>query len=282
MSVIVKISSMLNEFSSSEKRLADYVIENIDEVYNQTASQLASLSHTSPASVVRFSKRLGYSGFQEFKIALAKDVVKIDNDNKNIYEQVSINDSSKDIINKISIGNMRAIEATMKLLDKNVIDEATNEIINRKKVHLFGVGQSALVAMDFQYKLVRINIPVSMYMDYHLQLVSAVNIDKDDIVLAISHNGKTLETVKAVEMAKKRGCKIISLTKYGKNALSELADINLYTTEVENTLRMGAIASRIAQLTVIDVLFINIVRQKFDSIPEQIKKTREVLDFRKM
>ncbi|WDV44485.1 MurR/RpiR family transcriptional regulator [Clostridiaceae bacterium M8S5] len=282
MSVIVKINSMLKEFTDSEKRLANYISSNINGVYNLTASQLAKLSSTSPASVVRFSKRLGYAGFQELKIALAKDVVKKGTENNDIYQQVSIEDSTADIISKIPIGNIKAIEATRDLLDIKAIEEATKGIIKAKRVHLFGVGQSALVAMDLQYKLIRINIPVNMSMDYHLQLVSAVNVQKDDVVIAISHHGKTLETIKAVEIAKKSGAKIISLTKYGKNPLTELSDIKLYTTEVEQTLRMGAIASRIAQLTVIDVLFINIVRMKFDSIPEQIKKTREVLDFRKI
>lgn len=281
MSVIVRIKSMLNEFTISEKRLADYIVANTNEVCDLTALQLAELSKTSPASVVRFSKRLGYSGFQDLKISLARGGAKEESKADDIFQQVSIDDSCIDIISKIAAGNIKAIKDTQDLLDEKIIEEASEAIVKAKRVYLFGVGQSALVAMDLQYKLVRINIPISMHMDYHLQLVSAVNIEKDDVVIAISHHGKTEETNSAVRIAKECGAKIISITKYGKNPLTEISDIKIYTTEVEHTLRMGAIASRIAQLTVIDILFINIIRLKFDTIPDQIKRTREVLDYRK-
>src|SRR5690606_12795599 len=123
------------------------------------------------------------------------------------------------------------------------------------------VGSSLLVAADFQYKLARINMPVILHMDHHLQLVSATNMGKDDVAIGISHSGKTNETYKALETAKKRKAKTISITKFGYNPISNISDIKIYTTEVEKHLRMGAIASRIAQLTVVDILFINIVKQ---------------------
>jgi DNA-binding MurR/RpiR family transcriptional regulator len=278
MSSILRIKNLKSSFTDSEKKIGDYIIENKDKVYNLTASQLAKITKTSPASIIRFSKKLGYSGFQELKISIAKDTSEDDIDEGKIYEAITTQDSTLEIMNKVALENIKAIKDTIKLIDYNSIDKAVEAISNAKRINLFGVGSSLLVAADFQYKLARINMPVILHMDHHLQLVSATNMGKDDVAIGISHSGKTNETYKALETAKKRKAKTISITKFGYNPISNISDIKIYTTEVEKHLRMGAIASRIAQLTVVDILFINIVKQNYSTIPEYIKQTGHIIE----
>ncbi|MCT4566414.1 MAG: MurR/RpiR family transcriptional regulator [Maledivibacter sp.] len=277
MSSITRINNLKNDFTSSEKRIADFIIANVDRVYNSTASTLASLTNTSPASIVRFSQKLGYEGFQELKIALAREVHQNVFDEDKIYEKITIHDSMNSIVNKIAAENINAIKNTIKLVDEKVLTEAIEAISSARRINIYGVGGSSLVAQDFQYKLVRIDMPAYIHTDNHLQLVSAANITNRDVAIAFSHSGKTIETYRAMEISKQRGAKTISITKFGKSPISDLADIKIYTTEVEKTLRMGAIASRIAQLTIVDILFIGIVKNNFSNIPVYIQQTSDIL-----
>lgn len=278
MSSIVRIENLMESFTPSEKKLANYIIDNLDTISNLSTSELATYAGTSPASVIRFSRKLGYEGFGELKISIAKDVALHNLNEEKVYEAVTINDSIKEIINKIARQNINAIEDTIKLIEEESISNAIEAMKNAKHIYLFGAGASGLVAKDLQYKLVRINIPVSMYMDSHTQLASAANIKENEVAIGISHSGKTLETYKALEMAKKAEAKTISITKYGNNPISDICDINIFTTGVEKGLRAGAIASRIAQLTIIDILYIGIAKQNFNTISKNLKQSSRIVE----
>ncbi len=282
MSSITRINNLKNDFTSSEKKISDFIINNVDKVYNSTASELARLTNTSPASIIRFSQKLGYEGFQELKIALAKDVHQSELDEDKIYEKITIHDSMNSIVNKLAAESINAIKNTVKLIDEKNLEDAIKAISSARRINIYGVGGSSLVAQDLQYKLVRIDMPAYIHTDNHLQLVSAANITNQDVAIAFSHSGKTIETYRAMEISKQRGAKTISITKFGKNPISDLADIKIYTTEVEKTLRMGAIASRIAQLTIVDILFIGIVKNNFSNIPGYIQQTSDILKEFKM
>ncbi|MGH4124349.1 MAG: MurR/RpiR family transcriptional regulator [Clostridium sp.] len=278
MSSMLRIKSLMNSFIGSEEKIATFIMNNIDSVYRLTASELADKTDTSPASIIRFSKKVGYSGFKELKISLAEESLE-NNINKNeIYQAITVNDSTSSIIEKVALESMKAIKDTVKLIDVDSIELAVEAIRNANIINLFGVGSSSLVAEDFQYKLVRLKKQANLYKDHHLQLVSASNMYENDVAIAISHSGKTRETFAALEAAKKAGAKTISITRFGENPISQIADIKLYTTEVEKHLRMGAISSRIAQLTVIDILFINLIKQDYEAVTEYVTKTGNMIN----
>lgn len=278
MSCILKIREVYQELTPTEEKIANYVMEHGDEIVSLSAAELGELVGTSAPSVVRFARKLGYAGLQEMKLGLAKDTVLQNKQQDRVYEAVSIHDSTKEIICKIGQENMNAIEETISLIDEEAVAKAIDAITRAKYTNIYGVAASGLVGLDFQYKLMRINKKSSMYMDTHTQLASAIHMGKDDVAIGISHSGRTLEVYKAIEAAKKRGAMTISITKYGKNPLSDLADINLFTASVEKNVRSGAIASRIAQLTVIDILFVGIARNNFSEISEYIQDTREIVE----
>jgi DNA-binding MurR/RpiR family transcriptional regulator len=274
----LKIKEIYQDLTPTEQKIANYVIEHGDEVSVLSAAELGELVKTSPPSIIRFAKKLGYTGFQEMKLGLAKDAALQYKQEDNIYEAVSVNDSIKEIIYKIGKENMNAIESTMSVLDETEMTRAIHAITKANHINIYGVGASGLVGIDLQYKLMRINKRSSMYMDSHTQLASSIHMGKGDVAVAISHSGRTMETYKAIETAKKRGATTISITKYGKNPISDLADINLFTASVEKNLRTGAIASRIAQLTIIDILFVGIARNNFKQISKHIQATREIVE----
>lgn len=279
----LRIKNLRDEFTNSEEKIADYIIEYSDEVYHMTSEELAKATKTSPASVIRFSKKLGYEGFQELKIAIAQDSIDSeDGEQDKSSEEITTHDDVKEIIEKICLENIKAIKETASLLDEKSLDKATNILSKAKNINIFGVGSSFLVGEEFRNKLIRINMPVNLYKDSYLQLVSASNMGIDDVALGISHSGRTEETYNLLKAAKKSGARIISITKYGDNPISELADISIYTTEVERELRMGAMASRVAQLTVIDILFVNLIKKNYEAFMDLIALNSEIIDDMRM
>lgn len=278
MSCILKIREIFEELTPAEKKLASYVLEHGDQVVSLAASDFAELCETSPASVIRFVKKLGFEGLQDFKMDIVKGLALKLNDQENVYEAVTVHDSTKDIINKIAMGNIKAIEDTVGVLDEESVSEAIKALIEAKHINIYGVGASGLVAQDLQYKLMRISKSVSMYTDSHTQLTSSIHMKKGDVAIGISHSGRTLEVYKALEKSRQRGAKTISITKYGNSPISEVADIKLYTASVEKHLRTGAIASRIAQLTVVDIIFIGVARNNYSEIAKFIQDTRDMVE----
>lgn len=278
MSVVLKINEMKDQLTNSEQKIANCILDNSHKVYNMSIHELANLCNTSSSSIVRFCRKMGFDGFKEFKIELAKDVADSEKNKDIVYEDVSVDDSIQAVINKISSGNIKSIENTLELLDSYEVEKAINALDKANNIYLYGIGASGLVAMDFQYKLMRINRNAFMYLDSHTQLSTSVNIQKDDVAVGISHSGKTLEIFKAMDMANMKGATTISITKYGDNPVSNVSDIKLYVGGIEQNLRVGAIASRIAQLTVVDILFVGLARKNFKVVSDHLKGTKEIVE----
>lgn len=276
------IKQILNQMTESEKKIAEYVLNNASEVYKFSANQLAVITETSASSVVRFSRTLGFDGFQEFKIALAKDDSIATEKVEYEYDYIDTNDSIKEVIVKTSNKNIQSIKDTVALIDENIIEKAVEAIKNAKKIYIFGVGESGVIGMDLQYKLIRIHKDVLMNLDSHTQILMAANLSEDDVAIGISYSGKTKEVYTALSKAKEKGAKCITITKFGENPIASLGDIKIQVPVVEKDLRVGAISSRMAQLTVVDILFIGVAKDNFSTVDKYLKESRNMIEELKM
>ena len=275
MSCIFKIKEGFNSFTNTEKKLANYILKNKDEVVNLSAQELSDKADISPAAVVRFSKTLGYKGFTALKVDLAKDRDERENDTSVI---ISEDDSINDIIRKVKVSNISSIEETIGLLNSNTIKKIIEAIINAKRIYLFGIGASGIVAMDLQQKLLRINKNTLYQMDPHIQIASSVHITDEDIAIGISYSGETKEVNVPLKIAKENGAQTIAITRYNKNSLSKIADYTVYLPNYENELRVGAITSRMDALTIVDILYLGVAKNDFETTKVNIKKTRNIID----
>lgn len=274
MSCIFKIKEGFNSFTNTEKKLANYILKNKEEVVNLSAQELSDKADISPAAVVRFSKTLGYKGFTALKVDLAKDRDERENDTSVI---ISADDSIKDIIRKVKVSNTSSIDETIGLLNVDTINSIIEAMVNAKRIYLFGIGASGIVAMDLQQKLLRINKNSLYQMDPHTQISSAVHIEKGDIAIGISYSGETKEVNLPLRLAKENGAETIAITRYNKNSLSKIADYTIYLPNYEKELRVGAITSRIDALTIIDILYLGIAKNDFGKTKEYIKTTRDIV-----
>lgn len=274
MSCIFKIKEGFNSFTNTERKLAEYILKNKDEVISLSAQDLSDKADISPAAVVRFSKTLGYKGFTALKVDLAKDRDEKENDTSVLINE---DDTIKDIIRKVKVSNISSIEETIELMNIDTIKNAIEAIIKAKRIYLFGIGASGLVAMDLQQKLLRINKSTLYQMDPHAQISSAVHIEKGDIAIGISYSGETKEVNFPLKLAKENGAETIAITRYNKNSLSKIADYTIYLPNYEEELRIGAITSRIDALTIIDILYLGVAKNDFGKTKKYIEATRDIV-----
>ncbi len=263
MSVISKMKEMQSELTAKEKKISKYILQHLDKIVYMNTYQIADKCKVSQASVVRFAKKLGYSGFPEFKISFGRDMGRRDVEEKInfIYEDIQETDELDDLIKKIAYANSNIIQDTYSILDTNTVKEAVEIIKNARKIFILGAGYSGIVAKDFHYKLGELGMNSICEADYHIQLASISTLNENDVVFVISQGGKTVDIYNLVKEAKKRKAKIISVTQMSSNPIRDLADIKISTIMEKNNFRSTALSSRIAQLTIIDIIYVALITE---------------------
>lgn len=274
MSCICKIKEGMGSFTETEEKLANYILDNRQEIIMLSAQELADRVKTSAAAVVRFSKKVGYKGFTALKVEMAKESYDEAEDFNTIIKE---NDSIETLIKKSEAINTKAVTQTYKLINKDILQKAIDLLNNCKNIYIFGVGASGLVAQDFQYKLSRIKRIAIYQQDSHIQLASAAHIGPEDIAIGISYSGETREINVALRKAKELGAKTIGITKFNNNSLAKIADFPLYIPSEEKEIRIGAITSRMTALLITDLLYLGIAKNDVDKTEEYILKTREII-----
>ncbi|RDY29173.1 MurR/RpiR family transcriptional regulator [Romboutsia weinsteinii] len=275
MSCILKLNQVYKNLTEVDKKIADYVLDNKEEVCKMTVSGLANNCGGSTASIVRFCRKLGYDGFSDFKIELAKE--KDNNESKSEYAYIDEKSSLDSIIESISNKNANTIYKSVSLNNNKDIKDAVDYIQKAKKVYIYGIGGSSLVSQDLQMKLVRINKNTITFTDSHMQLMSSNNVTEGDVAIGISYSGESKEVVESMKKSKCNKATCIGITKFGESSLSSLCDINLYVSNVENSLREGAISSRIAMLTLVDIIYIALIQNDIKENEAKLMATRELV-----
>jgi len=256
----------------AERVVLDYLIENKSVLNDFSVEKIAKAAYTSPASVVRMCKKLGYNGFKDFKIDFILANAKVDIPEDKEYHDVVLNkelSTSQAVIEN----NIRVLEDTMKLVDEAKVEEAANIIMKARKILIFGKGSSYLVCNDLQMKLRRINKFCIAQGESHDQLVDASFINHRDVIIFISHSGKTKEIISSALLARENSAKIISITKLGSSTLADLSDIVLYTSSLEGEFRSAAMTSRISQLAMVDALFAKCAYTDIDRTVKKLETT---------
>ncbi len=271
---LARLKGVYRSLNPAEKKVGDYILAYPEEVIGLSITEVAENSKASEATVVRVSQLVGYQGFQELKIMLAKDLGSFFAE---IREEIKRGDSMSEVTAKVLQTNIQAIRDTLDVLDVGEMERTVKAISNARRVDFYGVGASGIVALDAQSKFLRINIESMAFIDPHLQAISAALLTKRDVAVGISHSGSTKDIVDSLSLAKSSGATVICITNYMRSPIAKISDIELFTASREATFRSGAIASRIAQLSVIDVLFLGVLMSRYDSTVKSLEKTTEAV-----
>ncbi len=245
------IESLMGTLSKSEQLAANYIIKHPDEVIYLSVAALAENCGVSDPTVVRACQKLGFSGYQDLKITLTQNL----GSSVDEMEEVLPDDNMQMVITKVFQNAAGALRLTKDIVNAQDLEKAADILLEADRIYIFGLGGSNAVAVDLQHKLMRLGMDVRALTDSHLQTIASAYAKEGDVVFAISHSGSSKSVVDNVRIAKNNGAMIISLTNIGKSPLSKLADLSIYTASSEIHYRIVALSSRIAELTVIDSLY---------------------------
>lgn len=248
------IRSRYNSFTNTEKKVADYVLENIKDVIYMSITDLADACDVGESSVFRFCKTMNLKGYQEFKIALAHSISQGE-ETPQISGQITMQDTIGELASKILTTNVSALTDTFNLINEGDISTAIDYIIAADRVHFFGVGASLMTAMEAKNKFMRVTNKTECSIDTHLQIMSAALMTDKDVAVLISYSGSTKDTIEVARVVKERGAKIIAITRFAKSPLTSYADITLLCGANEGPLQGGSLSAKLSQLYLLDLLY---------------------------
>ncbi|WP_416149945.1 MurR/RpiR family transcriptional regulator [Salipaludibacillus sp. HK11] len=270
-----RIRASYGDFRDKERKIADYILEHPEIIIHSTISQVAENLNVAEATVFRFCKRIGFKGYQAMKIALASEV---DKGIKDIHEAIQEGDDEQLVAEKVFHSNIHTLEETLSIVTENDFKKAVKLILEANRVEFYGNGGSGIIAMDAHHKFMRTGIPTASYSDSHFQVMSASQLTKNDVVVLISHTGTNQDILQAMEIAKQQGTKTIGITTLAKSPLAENVDVPLYTIAEETDYRSEALSSRIAQLTLIDCLYVNVSIGRKELMQKSLSKIRKAIN----
>ncbi|EHJ01602.1 transcriptional regulator, RpiR family [Clostridium sp. DL-VIII] len=261
-SVLDKILSVYNELYEAEKKIADYVINQKEEVIEMTVSELAAQSNVSEATIVRFCKKCGMKGFYDLKINIAKDMVKLkDSTVSNKLDSNNIAQSLQNILaNKIE-----ELKQTISMMDEKEIKKILDIIKNARIVQFAAVGNTIPVAMDGTYKFNQLGICSVTNTIWETQLAFTYTLTKDDVVIAISNSGSSKKLVTLLEIANERGATTISITNHENSPVANESKYHINTSTREKLFLDEFSFSRVSAMVVVEVLYLLLTQDKKDS-----------------
>jgi DNA-binding MurR/RpiR family transcriptional regulator len=279
-STAVRIRALLPTFQPSMRQVAEHVLADTGGAANLTVTELALASGVSETTVIRFCKAIGFAGYPQLRLALATEAGHARGarrDERVVGSDIGPGDDLARVIEKVAFADARAVEETAVQLDVAVLERIVDALVQARRVDLYGVGASAFVALDFQQKLLRIGRVAFAWSDTHAALTSAALLCPEDVAIGISHTGVTTDTIEALAQARSRGAMTVALTNFPRSPIARTAEYVLTTAARETTFRSGAMASRLAQLTVVDCLFVGVAQRTYAATLSALEATRDAV-----
>lgn len=273
--VVTRIRAVVPELKPAERRVAEAVVADPRLVARESIGSLAQRCGTSAPTVVRFAQRLGFSGYPELKLALARalGVEEGRASREPLSGTLDASDSLREIVQKIGYADARAVEDTVLGLDLQALEEVVDAIIGARRIDVIGVGASGLTATDLCQKLSRIGMAAFCANDRHAAMTTASLRGAQDVVIGISHSGATTDVVEPLRLAGRTGAATVAITNHPGSPLARAAHLVLTTAARETSFRSGAMASRIAQLTVVDCVFVAAAARDFEATKRALDAT---------
>ncbi|MGO1393265.1 MurR/RpiR family transcriptional regulator [Agrococcus casei] len=264
---IIATRTAMPALRPAERRVAQLLLDDPAGFSKMSAGSVARAVSTSSTTVIRFQHAIGYERFVDLRHDLALDAARERRATESIPAEpldIQQGDTLKQVIAKIARDETLSIAETADVLSSEALAEAVEVVTEATRVDIFGIGASGIAATDFQRKLTRIGRIAIEWSDAHAAWTSASVLETGAVAIAISHSGRTFDTIEYLRLARAAGAKTVVITNFPDSPIAEHADVVLQTAARESPLRSGALGSRIAQLMVIDALFVGVVQQRYD------------------
>jgi len=267
------IAQTLEQMRKSERKVAEYVLQNLQDVLHMRVIDLASQSGVSEPTVIRFCRAVGYDGFQGFKLALAQQLASSPS-----FGQIAVtdSDSTADFCHKVFDSTIDSMLKVRDQLDVDRVDSAVSALCNANRVEFYGFGASGAVAADAQHKFFRLQLATAAHSDHHIQNMSAMSMQPGDVVVAISQSGRTSALLHSMELVKESGGIVIGIAPEN-SPVTQQSTIPIAVDVQEDTEIYTPLCSRIAHLVVIDVLGVGVAQRKGASLNSHLYKLKQGL-----
>ncbi|UNK19295.1 MurR/RpiR family transcriptional regulator [Paenibacillus sp. N3/727] len=238
--VLDELQLQYHSLSLKEKEIADYIVQHKSSIQNINIRELADHTHSSTSTITRFCKKIHCDSFVDFKIRLSREAEKPSGDS-NGFTQV------QSLYNEI-------VNATADMMHQEDFENVVRMIKTAQRVQVYGLGSSGLSALEFKYRLMRMNITIDAMTDSHMMIRSAALLNENDLIIGLSNSGQTTEIIDALKIGKKNGAATISITNYNHTPLTDISDISLFTPSLHRMGDTHFINSQLAIIYVLDVL----------------------------
>lgn len=273
-----QIKRLYCNLTSAERKVATYVIESPQEITGLTVHQLAEKCDVAASAVIRFCKSIELRGFSELKIELAKELGSQKDEKKRTVPNVEHESGTEGVVRKVFSAGMHTLQDTLDMLDFSKIKQMSEVLVRAKHIFLFGIGTSSTVVTDAQYRLSQLGLWATACTDILLMGVTAANLEEGDVILAISHSGRTKAVVDAVRLAKKKGATVIAITSFKDSILYQESDVAATVFADEVTYPVEAVSARVAHICLIDSLAMLLATHNYDSFADHIKSRNDILE----
>lgn len=271
-----QIKLKYEELTAKEKKLADYIVKNSDKVVSMAVSKLAEEAGVVKSVVIRCCKSLGFSGYSELKISLATELGR--NKEFNFVPYIESSDNPGEILDKIFSANIKTLHDTALRTDKKMLSEIVELLYNAKRIYIYGIGTSAGIVSDFQYRLMQFGYTAFCFTDIVSIKVSAFNIRPGDVAIGISNSGKTVATVDALKEARKKGAKTVCVTSYPDSPVTKASDYPVVISSDEIQYPIEAISSRIAHISVLDAITVSLSAKDCENAAKRSEDVHEAIN----
>lgn len=265
-----RIRMMAPQLTPLEARIVDLVLGSRDFTEVTPLQQVAAAVGVSEAMVVKVAKKLGFDGYRDFRANLAAynrlPIVEL-------HQELSPDDNVGTIMQKVFRTAIQALEETLAILDPMEIERAARLLHSARARDFYGLGGSAQIARDAAHKFLRIGVRAQVLDDAHMMAMSAALLGPDDVVVAFSHSGETNAVVDAARIAKSAKARMVVITNHAGSTLGELGDVTLCSTAQGSPLTGENAAARIAQLNIVDVIFVAVAHLDSQAAVANLEKT---------
>nr|WP_218847292.1 MurR/RpiR family transcriptional regulator [Psychromicrobium silvestre] len=268
MGVVNRIKARLPEMSEAMSQIARYLIEKPQAPLELSIKELAKATGTSAATVTRFCRLIGYTGYAPFRVGVAAAVGRSDARESwktDIGRAFGPDDSPRDVLSTLMNAHTRSLQETAAVLDLRLMKNLARQIALCEHLDIYGIGGSAVMASELQSRLYRIGIPAHHWSEVHAGLVSASRQNSRCIAIGISNTGRTEETIEMLQQARIAGATTVALSNHLNSPLAESAEFQIITSVHEQFLQPDDLSAKHVQLLVLDLLYLLVAQENFSS-----------------
>lgn len=268
------------EMPEALARIADVILTDPEGAAHTSIVDLAERAGTSTATVTRLSRALGFRGYANLRVAIATETGRADQARweTDISGDIAPEDPLDRVLGVIATADTRAIQATAAGLDLPAVERIAVAIAGAGRVELFGLGSSGTAGREMAFRLERIRVPVWFRSDAHTALTNAALARPGDVVIGLSHSGRTREVIEVLAEAADHGALTVAVTSFGRSPLAEVAEVVLTTSVHETTFRLAALSALHSQLLVLDLIYVAVAQRTYEQTAEALEVTVRAVD----